>query len=114
VCGLLRFGRNLYVDACGCAHHVCTPDLVICRISRSVTSRHQTPRVIRCVTLHFTPRAIQAYSATFAAEVEAGTDPRTRAFTCELRGEGSLPSLTLQVRSGALALRCMLTPPVDR
>jgi hydrocephalus-inducing protein len=49
------------------------------------------------VALHFSPRAIQAYSATFTAEVEGGADPQTRAFTCELRGEGSLPSLTMQV-----------------
>lgn len=27
-----------------------------------------------------------------------GADARTKSFTCELRGEGSLPSLTLQVR----------------
>jgi len=40
--------------------------------------------------------APQAYSGTFEASVEAGTDPRTRIFTCEVRGEGMLPTLTLQ------------------
>lgn len=59
------------------------------------------------MALHFTPRAIQAYSAALVAEVEGGSDPRTRAFSCELRGEGSLPSLTLQVGGST---RVMLGP----
>lgn len=58
---------------------------------------YSPPAGCRYISLHFTPRAIQACTATLLAEVEGGSDPRTRAFTCELRGEGSLPSLTLQV-----------------
>lgn len=57
------------------------------------------------MTLHFTPRAIQAYNATLTAEVEDGSDPRTRAFSCELKGEGSLPTLTLQVRRRLAVLK---------
>jgi hypothetical protein len=71
-------------------HQLCSPFLA-----------RQTPR--RYITLHFTPCAIASYSATFHADVEAGADPRTRGFACELRGEGSLPSLTLQVRGAWLA-----------
>jgi len=65
------------------------------------------------VTLHFTPRAIQAYSATFTAEVEAGSDPRTRAFSCELKGEGSLPSLTMQVGACVRVRGCASWPCVE-
>ena len=55
------------------------------------------PHEYRCCTLLFSPTAIQQYSATFTAEVEGGSDSKTKAFSCELRGEGSLPSLTMQV-----------------
>lgn len=30
--------------------------------------------------------------------MEGGTDAATKMFTCEVRGEGTLPSLSLQVR----------------
>ena len=36
--------------------------------------------------------------------MEGGSDPKTKGFTCELRGEGTLPSLSLQVR-GVLGCR---------
>jgi hydrocephalus-inducing protein len=50
----------------------------------------------RYVTLAFAPRAIQAYNATLEATVEHGTDPKTRSFACEVRGEGTLPTISLQ------------------
>ncbi len=56
------------------------------------------PHEYRYATLCFCPRAIQAYTATFEAAVEGGSESKSRAFSCELRGEGTLPSLTLQVR----------------
>jgi hypothetical protein len=37
------------------------------------------------------------YNATFEAVVEGSTDPKIKSFVCEVRGEGTLPSLTLQV-----------------
>lgn len=57
------------------------------------------PHEYRHVTLVFCPSAIQQYSATFEATVAGGgADPTTAGFTCELRGEGTLPSLSVQVR----------------
>lgn len=67
------------------------------------------PLESRFATLCFCPRAIQTYVATFEAAVEGGRDPRTRALTFEVRGEGTLPSLTLQVGyqgSWGLAWNC--------
>jgi hypothetical protein len=52
----------------------------------------------RYTQLHFAPTAIQQYSATFEASVQGGADPATRGFSCELRGEGTLPTLSVQVR----------------
>lgn len=60
------------------------------------------PHEYRYVTLAFCPRAIRQYSASFEAVVEGGSDPATKSFTCEVRGEGTLPSLTLQVSSAGL------------
>lgn len=58
------------------------------------------PHEYRHVTLAFCPRAIQQYSATFEASVVGGqADPNSAGFVCELRGEGTLPSLSFQVGS---------------
>ncbi|WIA13448.1 hypothetical protein OEZ85_007028 [Tetradesmus obliquus] len=55
------------------------------------------PHEYRHVTLAFCPKAIQQYSATFEATVVGGgADPGTAGFVCELRGEGTLPSLSFQ------------------
>lgn len=51
----------------------------------------------RFMAVHFAPTAIRSYSATFEAVVENGGDAATRSFSCELRGEGTLPSLTLEL-----------------
>lgn len=62
----------------------------------------------RFMALHFAPTAIRSYAASFEATVEAGSDAATRSFACELRGEGTLPSLTLelpQTEKGPQALR---------
>ena len=62
----------------------------------------------RFMAVHFAPTAIRSYSAAFEAVVEAGADAATGRFTCELRGEGTLPSLTLelpQADKGPPALR---------
>lgn len=55
------------------------------------------PHEYRYTTLYFAPAAIQQYSATFEAAVQGGSDPATKSFTCELRGEGTLPTLSIQV-----------------
>ena len=60
------------------------------------------------MAVHFAPTAIRSYSATFEASVENGGNSDTRSFSCELRGEGTLPSLTLelpQADKGPPALR---------
>ena len=60
------------------------------------------------MAVHFAPTAIRSYTATFEAAVENGGDAATRSFTCELRGEGTLPTLTLempQAEKGPQALR---------
>eukprot|EP00775_Hariotina_reticulata_P008964 gene8964-9139_t len=55
------------------------------------------PHEYRHITLAFCPRAIQQYSATFEAMVQDGAaDLASSGFVCELRGEGTLPSLSLQ------------------
>ncbi|KAF5830389.1 hypothetical protein DUNSADRAFT_14652 [Dunaliella salina] len=54
------------------------------------------PQESRFATVYFTPRALQHYSGILEAVVEGGTDPNTKSFTCEVRGEGVLPSLSLQ------------------
>jgi hydrocephalus-inducing protein len=65
------------------------------------------PHEYRHITLAFLPRALQQYAASFEAAVMGGAaDPATASFTCELRGEGALPSLCFQVdgqlRDGAM------------
>jgi hydrocephalus-inducing protein len=56
------------------------------------------PHEYRHITLVFCPRAIQQYTATFEAAVQDGAaDLASSGFVCELRGEGTLPSLSLQV-----------------
>ena len=62
----------------------------------------------RFMTVHFVPNAIRSYFATFEAAVESGGDAATSRFSCDLRGEGTLPSLTLerpQADKGPQALR---------
>ena len=54
------------------------------------------PMEFRYVAVVFRPRAIQQFSATFDAVVVDGSDPATKGFSCEMRGEGTLPSLSLQ------------------
>jgi hydrocephalus-inducing protein len=55
------------------------------------------PHEYRHIAIAFCPHAIQQYSATFEASVEGGeADPATAGFVCELRGAGTLPSLSIQ------------------
>ena len=66
------------------------------------------PNEARYVTLSFSPVAIRSYAATFEAAVEGGSHPATKAFSCELRGEGTLPSLSLELpgaEKGAPAIK---------
>ncbi|KAK9824158.1 hypothetical protein WJX72_008157 [[Myrmecia] bisecta] len=55
------------------------------------------PHESRYVTCTFAPAAIRTYSATFEAAVENGSDPKTKLFSCELRGEGTLPTLSVEL-----------------
>eukprot|EP00798_Chlamydomonas_sp_ICE-L_P006741 gene6741-3411_t len=54
------------------------------------------PHEFRYAAIQFVPNAIQSYSATFEASVEGGSDPKTKGMTCEVRGEGTLPSISIQ------------------
>ena len=49
------------------------------------------------MAVHFAPTAIRSYTASFEAAVENGGDAASRSFSCELRGEGTLPTLTLEM-----------------
>ncbi len=53
------------------------------------------PLEYRYTALYFAPRAIQSYGAVLEAVVEDGRDPKTKGFSCEVRGEGTLPTLTI-------------------
>ncbi|EFJ42226.1 hypothetical protein VOLCADRAFT_67248 [Volvox carteri f. nagariensis] len=53
------------------------------------------PLEYRYTAIYFAPRAIQSYVATLEAVVENGGDPKTKSFSCEVRGEGTLPSLAI-------------------
>ncbi|KXZ49496.1 hypothetical protein GPECTOR_21g722 [Gonium pectorale] len=53
------------------------------------------PLEYRYTAVYFAPRAIQTYVATLEATVENGVDPKTKGFSCELRGEGTLPTLAI-------------------
>lgn len=55
------------------------------------------PHESRYVTASFCPSAIQSFSGILEAVVENGTDAKTRAFTCELRGEGALPHIRAEL-----------------
>ena len=66
------------------------------------------PNEARYVTLSFSPVAIRSYAATFEAAVEGGSHPATKAFSCELRGEGTLPSMSVELpgaEKGAPAIK---------
>ena len=54
------------------------------------------PHEYRYVTVYFAPKAIKGFAAMFEAQVENGSNPKTRRYTCLLRGEGTLPTLTLE------------------
>ena len=54
------------------------------------------PHEHRYVTVYFDPRAISSYSATLDAVVRDGADPKTKQFTCEVRGDGTLPHVTVE------------------
>ena len=54
------------------------------------------PHEHRYVTVYFAPRAIATYQAVFEATVQGGGDPKTKQFTCDLRGDGTLPHVTVE------------------
>lgn len=55
----------------------------------------------RYTTVYFEPRAIAQYVGTLEASVENGSDAKTKFFSVDLRGEGTLPSLAIVVGGGA-------------
>ena len=55
------------------------------------------PHEHRYVTVGFTPNSLNTFSAVFEATVEGGSNPKTRQLRFELRGEGSLPNLAVDI-----------------
>ena len=50
----------------------------------------------RYVTLTFNPKAIGTFLSTFEAVVDKGIDGVTRCFSCDIRGEGTLPHIIVE------------------
>ncbi|QDZ25387.1 hypothetical protein HOP50_17g79270 [Chloropicon primus] len=50
----------------------------------------------RYVTLTFNPKSIGTFLSTFEAVVDKGIDGVTRCFTCDVRGEGTLPHIVVE------------------
>jgi hydrocephalus-inducing protein len=55
------------------------------------------PHEHRYVTVGFTPTSLNTFGAMFEATVEGGLDPKTKQLRFELRGDGSLPNVALDV-----------------
>mmetsp|Transcript_3107 Transcript_3107/g.11897 ORF Transcript_3107/g.11897 Transcript_3107/m.11897 type:complete len:4490 (-) Transcript_3107:1724-15193(-) len=54
------------------------------------------PHEHRYVKVYFSPQALQSYSAIFEANVVDGNDTNTNKLRFELRGDGSLPQISLK------------------
>eukprot|EP00658_Telonema_sp_P-2_P082699 TRINITY_DN8790_c0_g1_i4.p1 TRINITY_DN8790_c0_g1~~TRINITY_DN8790_c0_g1_i4.p1 ORF type:complete len:2065 (-),score=554.24 TRINITY_DN8790_c0_g1_i4:246-6440(-) len=55
------------------------------------------PNEHRYVTVGFSPVGLNTYSAFFEATVENSLDPKTKQLRLELRGEGSLPNVAVDI-----------------
>eukprot|EP00755_Sulcionema_specki_P012495 Sspe_Gene.8383::Locus_2861_Transcript_1_1_Confidence_1.000_Length_14125::g.8383::m.8383/K17570/HYDIN; hydrocephalus-inducing protein len=55
------------------------------------------PHEHRYVLVSFRPSELRSYFAMFEAVVKDGTNPRTKELAFELRGEGSLPQISIQL-----------------
>ena len=53
------------------------------------------PHEHRYVTCYFTPKAMCEYRATFEVNVEQGTNPATKQLRFDLKGEGTLPHVSV-------------------
>jgi hydrocephalus-inducing protein len=53
------------------------------------------PHEHRYVTVYFKPSEMRSYTAAFEANVEDGTEPRTRQLRFDVTGEGTLPCVTV-------------------
>lgn len=59
------------------------------------TALHIPAHEHRYVTVSFTPKSLQAYKGVFEALVDKGTDSNSSLLSFDLRGEGTLPHLTV-------------------
>ncbi|CAD7931174.1 unnamed protein product [Amoebophrya sp. A25] len=92
---------------------ITNPRGIQCEVSFSVKARTQSgggdfpfeiqpaqllipPHEHRYVTVSFAPPQLQTYYAIFEAKVTDGLDPRTNYLTFEIRGDGTVPSITLE------------------
>ena len=71
------------------------------------------PHEHRYVTVGFTPSSLNPYGAIFEATVEGGLDPKTKQLRFELRGEGSLPNIAVEVPPPPVKLIDVLAAPAD-
>ena len=49
----------------------------------------------RYVSVYFTPAALSTFSAVFEAKVESGTDKSTNFLTFDVKGDGTLPRVSI-------------------
>ena len=79
-------------------------------------SKHDGGKIVipplehRYVTVGFTPNSLNTYSAMFEVNVEGGLDPKTKQLRFELRGEGSLPNLQVDIPPPPAKLQELAAP----
>ncbi|CAE7771407.1 Hydin [Symbiodinium pilosum] len=56
---------------------------------------HIPPHEYRYVKVRFTPQGLQRYAAIFEATVPEGKDPKTNHLKFEMRGDGTVPSISM-------------------
>eukprot|EP01060_Flectonema_neradi_P033529 TRINITY_DN5651_c0_g1_i4.p1 TRINITY_DN5651_c0_g1~~TRINITY_DN5651_c0_g1_i4.p1 ORF type:complete len:4653 (+),score=840.28 TRINITY_DN5651_c0_g1_i4:145-14103(+) len=71
------------------------------------------PHEHRYVKITFSPTELRPYFAQFEATVKDGTDPKTRELTFEIRGEGSLPQLHVELQPPPPPRVVIENTPVD-
>ena len=89
---------------------ICNPNKIKASVTFELTNRADSgdifvvqpsqielpPHEHRFISCYFKPSAMQVYAANFVASVVDGTNPRTRRLEFELRGEGTLPCVTIE------------------
>lgn len=89
---------------------ITNPNKIPCKVALKVEPKGDTPEDTftvqpaaldlpshehRYIDVYFKPKAMRQYSASFSADVEAGTDDKTKRLQFSLSGEGTLPCMTV-------------------